>query len=152
MAHRGGTSTQSIRSAGTLNLILLCVLCPQSVLSIRADALLAATGGDGRVKQDAEQPEGRGAAAARLHAGDADMGSDGSGAFDAALQLVGDAWNDADTATEFLEPEAFLGVGESAAEHVDESMASSGANMRRKLNQNGSNFGCVYRPCPTFYH
>ena len=126
------------------------MLCPQRVLSIRVDALVVATGGDWRVQQDAEQPESRGAAATRLHAGDADMGSDGSGTFPAALQLVGDAWDDVDTEDDTA-PEGLVEVEESAEQHVSESMASSRAGMRRKLHQNGLKRGCDYRPCPTIY-
>lgn len=45
-----------------------------------------------------------------MHAEDVDMASAVSGRYDKVLQLMGDAWDDIDSETEFLVPEDVLGV------------------------------------------
>ena len=130
---RAGTLCR--RGACVLLHLLLCVMCPQGALSMRADTLLTAPSREGHTKQDLERPErpgGRSDAAGPCiaHAG---MGHDASSR--GAALSVGDASDEGATDSAGAGPYHWVAeLDESPVQHGDErveSHASGGRKLKR---------------------
>ena len=127
--------------AAVLLLLLLCVLGPQGALSMRTDALLTTTSGEGHLKQDVERPEAPCMAQdgssnrAGPRSGHADMGHDGSNLRSNRGEAVsvGDASDEVATDSAGAGPYRWVAeMDDSDVLHGDERLGSH-SSARRKL-------------------